>query len=194
MSDTSNTAIFGGSFNPVHLGHLAIAEEAIKFGYGRVIFVPAKNSPFKNVDAGASAEHRITMLKLALKDLAWAVLWEGEIIHPGPSRSIDTVDDLKRLNIVSGRPGFIIGNDIVPAFPTWKEAERLAAETSILLMRRHAAVNGEFPYPHQLLPNPLREESSTEIRKTLAAGGSIKKWVPQSVDTYIHDNRLYGAI
>ena len=190
------TAVFGGSFNPIHLGHLALAREVVNLGYQRIIFVPARKPPHKNggMEVGVSARDRLQMLALALETMTEAVLWDGELNRPGPSYSIDTLDELRRIGMVSGRPGFIIGDDLIAGFPSWKESDRLAESTLILLGRRTGREDYSFPYPHQRLRNPIWPHSSTQVREIIASGGAPDSVVPDSISAYIREHGLYGFL
>ena len=159
------TAILGGSFNPVHSGHIALAEDVMKLGYERILFIPTSNPPHKILIGGASDENRIEMLNLALKDKKWAEVWDGEIRRGGFSYSIDTVRELKDSGLIDSRPGLIIGDDLAGGFSSWKHADDLAEETAILLARRNSGPRVNFPYKCQRLENTLWPYSSTDVRK-----------------------------
>lgn len=156
-------ALLGGSFNPVHKGHIALAGSAVKLaGYDRVVFVPAYQSPFKSrcskgvipssEKAGTAAlsftdEERIEMLRLAIKPYPWAALELCEIERGGVSYTIDTVrfltEKYKREGLLDGKLGIIIGADLIEGFPCWKEADALAHEADIILARRPDALKVE---------------------------------------------------
>ncbi len=190
------TAIFGGSFNPVHCGHIALAHEAVKIGYQRIIFVPANRSPFKTTDSGMnlSAEHRLKILRLTLEGIPWAMIWEGELNRPGPSYSIDSLRELQRIGLVSEKPGFIIGDDLVKKFPLWKDAASLAESTELLLGRRIQEGNTHvFPYPHREINNALWPLSSTQVRQLIARGKAVDSLLPRTVIEYINKKNLYGT-
>lgn len=192
------TAIFGGSFNPVHLGHISLAEYVRRRGFDRILFVPARFPPHKVMAAGAADEDRIRMLELAVRDYPWAALWRGEFQREGPSYSIDTVDELIRANIVEGRPGLILGDDLAGDFSSWKEPGRLADSTRLLLARRAEESPGEysppsFPYPHLRLNNPLYPCSSSRIRKRIVEGRGAASLLPPGVADYIDSRGIYGS-
>lgn len=187
------TAIFGGSFNPIHLGHLALAEEAVKIGYQRILFIPAGNPPHKTLAEGASSEQRLAMLKMAIEHIPWASIWEGELDSLGPSWTIHTIDYLREMNIISGRVGLIIGDDLLKGFSQWKDIERIVETTTILLAYRVGTSVQDSPYPHQKLNNPVQPHSSTQIRSLIMEGSSIESLVPKSIIPYILKNKLYGA-
>ncbi len=190
------TAIFGGSFNPVHCGHIALAHEAVKIGYQRIIFVPANRSPHKTTDngSGLSAEHRLEILRLTLEGIPWAMIWEGELNRPGPSYSIDSLRELQSIGLVSEKPGFIIGDDLVEKFPLWKDVDALTESTELLLGRRMQERNTPvFPYLHREINNALWPLSSTQVRQLIARGKSVDSLLPRMVIEYIYKKNLYGT-
>jgi len=186
------TAIFGGSFNPVHYGHLLIAREVVGIGYQRILFIPAANPPHKILARGADDADRISMLKLALQDFPRAELWEGEIYRAGLSHSIDTVRELRENGILDSRAGIIIGDDLASDFSSWKEVPKLMDEVDIILARRDMKREVEFGYPCLRLPNAPVPHSSSEIRWRIENGMSIDGLVPFPVAEYIGRNKLYG--
>lgn len=185
------TAILGGSFNPVHSGHIALAEDVIKLGYVRILFIPTSNPPHKTSAGGATDKDRIKMLYLALKDIKWAEVWDGEIRRGGFSYSIDTVRELKASGIIDSRPGLIIGDDLIEGFPSWKNVDDLVKETDIILARRDSGSSVDLPYNCRRLENTLWPYSSTEVRKHITEGTDLKGIVPSAVADYIELKGLY---
>lgn len=186
------TALLGGSFNPVHNGHLALGEDVLKLGYDRILFIPAARSPFKAHYRGASDEQRIAMLELALKDRPEMNIWEGEIHRGGVSYSIDTVKELVGSGLVESRPGFIIGDDLAPGFASWKNAGELAASVDIILAGRTGGDPVDFPYPCLRLNNSLWPFSSTRIREKIAGGEDVSQLLPPAVADFIVRKGLYA--
>jgi nicotinate-nucleotide adenylyltransferase len=196
------TLVFGGSFNPVHLGHLHLAQEAaFAFGYERVIFVPALSPPHKPrfVDPGASG--RLEVLRLVAEGDPLFAVSDCELSRPGPSYSIDTIRYLVSSGQVGPRPGFLLGDDLVPGFPQWKEADALSLETELLIARR-ALVPGTgsgregepiagFPFAHRVLDNALLPFSSSDVRARAARGLPFKYLVPPEAYRYIVGNGWY---
>lgn len=185
-------AIFGGSFNPVHCGHLSIAKEVIRIGYQKILFIPVSIPPHKILARGAGDADRIAMLKLALQDFLWAELWKGEVHRGGTSYSIDTVRELRRNGILDSRVAIIIGDDLADDFSSWKDAPKLIDEVDIILARREIKREVEFQYPCFRLLNTPVPHSSSEIRQRIGNGLSIGRLVPLPVAEYIRKNKLYG--
>ncbi len=187
--------VFGGTFNPIHLGHLIMAEEVREeFGYDRVLFVPAARSPFKDGSEDPGPEHRLEMLRLACADNPAFTIDAREMGRGGTSFTIDTIRELVSEGLVEPRPGLLVGDDLVSGLPAWREFEALKIETQIIVARR-----GGVPGEDALDPAYLRASnrviplSSSDIRLLASKGLSIRYIVPESVRAYILDKRLYGT-
>lgn len=192
--------MFGGSFNPVHNGHLRLAEAVHKdAGYDKVLFVPAFHSPFKNMPSGATDEDRLRMLELALDGLEWASIEDCEIKRGGISYTYDTVTSLEKKyresGMLSGKLGLVIGEDLVEGFPRWYRASELAEKVDIILARRSCNGSGQvkssLPFIHYQLDNPYVDVSSSEIRDSVRGESCLEALVPESVCRYILERRLY---
>ncbi len=190
------TALFGGSFDPVHEGHLSLAREVRdKTPYSRILFIPAASPPHKTLSGGAGPFDRLAMLRKVISAMdwgSWCGVWDGELKRPGLSYSIDTVRQLRKEGIVQGRPGLIIGDDLVEGFGQWKEAEQLAREAEIILARRLPVPPPEFPFPALRLNNPLWPFSSTDLRERMARGERLEGLIPAAAAEYIAERGLYG--
>ena len=185
--------ILGGTFNPVHVGHLFLAEDArSSFGYDAAIFVPAFQPVHKEAAPILAPSHRLEMLRRAVRGHARFIVDECEIARGGPSYSIETVRSLALRHRIEGRPGFVIGDDLLAGFHTWKDAESLAREVDLIVARRTTAAPAPFPYPHRTLANLLLPISSSEIRRRAAAGLTFRFLLPDEVADYIEANALYG--
>jgi nicotinate-nucleotide adenylyltransferase len=187
-------AILGGSFNPVHAGHLYLADmAAAEFGYDRVILIPALISPFKREAETTPAQDRLDMLLAAAAADPRLGVDDTEIRRGGVSFTIDTVDDIIERYHPDGKPGLIIGDDLAADFPQWKSAEELAAKTDIIIARRVAAGTQSFPYPHICLQNDIMAVSSAMIREKIASGGAWRSLLPQGARCIVEERRLYGC-
>jgi len=185
--------IFGGTFNPVHNGHLFLAEDARRsLGYDAVILVPACIPVHKDPAPVLAPGHRLQMLHLAVDGRPGFIIDDCEIIRGGPSYSIDTVRELiPRLGILA-RPGFLIGEDLVQGFGTWRDADSLAREVDLIVARRSAGEAPGFSFPHRSFANTILPVSSSEIRRRAAEGRTVRFLLPDPVADYIEANRLYG--
>ena len=185
--------ILGGTFNPVHCGHLFLAEDARRsLGYDTVILVAAFRPVHKDPAPVLAAEHRLAMLRLAVQGRDGFLVDDCEIRRGGPSFSIDTVRDLVPRLGIEGRPGFLVGDDPLAGFASWKEPDSLAHETDLVVVRRGTSEVPSFGYPHRVFANTVFPVSSSEIRRRAAEGRTIRFLVPDPVADYIESRRLYG--
>ncbi|MCL2831538.1 MAG: nicotinate (nicotinamide) nucleotide adenylyltransferase [Treponema sp.] len=132
-------AILGGSFNPVHLGHLFLAEAVLAAGYDRIILVPAFQSPFKIGAEGASPEDRLEMLCASVCGDSRFTVDDCEIRREGVSYTVDTVFDIKKRYLPDGKPGLVLGDDLLESFHLWRSSAQIAEETDLIIARRLAA-------------------------------------------------------
>ena len=188
--------LFGGSFDPPHIGHLLIAQDAIDaLALDRLLIVPAASQPLKGADQ-TQPEHRLAMVRAAFDGIARIEVDPVEITRGGLSYMVDTVDDVRRR--WPGAPiHLLIGSDVVPTLSRWKEPERLLGMVRLVVLYRDTA--GAVP-PHQeihgggqatWLATRRVDVSSTEIRARVQDGRSIRGFVPDAVATYIASTGLY---
>ena len=189
----NNIGLFGGSFNPVHLGHLLVAQAAREeLGLSRIHFIPAAQSPFKPGVELAPAVERLRLLRLATAGHTHTRVDDQEIRRGGVSFTIDTVRDY-----LSRFPGvslfYLIGADHVAQLPKWRDAAELARLLEFVIIPRP----GDSPTP---LPVPFRGRtlsgfplgvSSSQIRDRVKAGRPIDLLVGPAVAEAIRNNRLY---
>jgi len=188
-----NLGLFGGSFDPVHCGHLLVAQAAREeLDLSRLFFVPAAQSPFKPDRQPAPASERVRLLRLALAGLTWCEIDEQEIRRGAPSYTIDTVREYVRRFPGAGL-FYLIGADHVTQLPKWREAAELAKLVEFVVLPRP----GE---PDAIIPAPFRGQalkgfplgvSSSQIRARVKAGLPIEPLVPADVAEAIRNNRLY---
>ncbi len=178
--------ILGGSFDPVHFGHLNLAVHMLEAcGLDEVLFVPASVSPFKeNSPPKVSAEHRKEMLLLAIQPVKQFRLLDWELQGKGPSFTIDTVRRLS--SEAPAQYHLLLGDDQLEGLPRWKEAEELIRLAPPLIGTRERAGFGKTQ-----VKIPRFEISSTEVRKRLSEKKFCGHLVPASVLTYIEKKSLY---
>ena len=189
-------AVLGGSFNPPHIGHLALAEDVrITFGYDKILFIPVHVPPHKQLALGATDEDRLEMVVRSIKDNSFFDVDDCEIKRGGISYTIDTLRMLKNRykDVLEGKIGFIIGDDLVAGFSTWHCAEQIPLEADLILAcRNHADVTGlDFPYKHKTILNDVVSVSSSEIREKISSGKSYRYLVANEVYRYINERHLY---
>ena len=196
--------ILGGTFDPVHLGHLIIAEEArIRLRLDRVIFTPAGQPWLKEGQPVTPAHHRLRMVELAVASNPFFQVVSSEIDRSGPTYTVETLEELQSSLGPNAGLYFIVGMDALEQFHRWKEPERLLELCSLVVVSRpgHQGVDinnlvGRYPQAGErlvLLTVPRIEISSTEIRRRVGEGISIRYLVPEVVDEYISEHGLYQA-
>ena len=189
---------FGGSFNPIHSGHLicarAVAEAA---GFDRVVLIPSAQPPHKAGDTSlASAHHRFAMCQAAIKGEGLFEVDDLELHRAGPSYTIDTVRQLRGRG--HAQISWLIGADMARSLPRWHEPAALLAEVQFVLMARPGWSFdwATLPIEYQklqanVIQAPELAISSTELRSRLVGGRSIRYLTPDSVIDYIHQHKLY---
>jgi nicotinate-nucleotide adenylyltransferase len=185
-------AILGGTFNPVHMGHLFLAEEVrARLAYEAVLFVPANLPVHKMMPIEVGPRHRLRMLRLAVGPYRGFIVDDCELRRGGNSYSIDTVREVERRYVIDGKPGLIIGDDLVPGFDSWKEASELARITDLIVAHRQSDRRVPLGYPCRYIENALLPVSSSEIRERLRLGLPLRQLVPERVLRYIRRHGLY---
>lgn len=189
--------ILGGSFNPVHLGHLLIAQTAWEeLGLDRVKFIPAAQPPHKRAASLAAAEHRVAMLRRAIRGHPAFELDCIELRRGGPSYAVDTLRALRRRH-PQAQFYFIVGTDTLPELPTWRAADELAKLCVFVAVSRPGyrprvpRAPGGRRFRYRLLTGHPCAVSATDIRARIASGRSIRYLVPEAVERYIRQHRLY---
>ena len=197
--------ISGGTFDPVHNGHLIIAEDVReKFNLDRVIFIPSGNPPHKDNSKVTSAEHRYAMLCDSISSNRYFESSRIEMERPGYTYTIDTLTQLKRILDCDSRLFFITGADIIPEFLTWKRYQQVFGMCEFISVLRPGFGENEFVNEIEhlreaygakihLVRAPLIQISSSDIRERIKNGLSVKYLVPEAVEKYIYENRLYAG-
>jgi nicotinate-nucleotide adenylyltransferase len=208
-------ALFGGSFNPIHLGHLRAAEEDREaMGLDLIYFVPAASPPHKAPIGLAPAEHRLQMVRLATKGNRYFMVSDVEIRRSGSSFTIDTVRYFRASMRAQPELYLIMGGDQFAELDTWKEANELAqlcniivhtrlseshseAEAPVAMLSRFGYIRSKNFYVHcsghtlNFVTTTFFPISATIIRRKLAAGESIRYLVPGDVADYIERHAPY---
>jgi nicotinate-nucleotide adenylyltransferase len=197
--------VFGGSFDPIHEGHLAMARGARDAArLDRMMLVVAKVPPHKGATV-ASADDRLAMARLAVEGENGLEASDLELRREGPSYTIDTVRELQRHD-PRAAIALLIGSDSLADLPKWKEARALLEEATPLIAPRRDADRGELQALRPSLGDvavdrlergwldlPLRDVSSTEVRQRLAIGADASGLLPPAVLRYIRDHGLYRS-
>lgn len=187
--------VFGGTFDPPHVGHLLLASDAREsLRLDRLIFIPAGAQPLKvETPPIASARDRLEMLRLAVADDASYLVDDTEINRKGLSFMVDTLDHLKEMN-----PGaqlfLLLGQDALATFEKWRNPDRIRELATLAVTRRTGATAARVEIAAQGVVSVSTRRvdvSSTEIRERLRTKKSIKGFVPESVERFIEARGLY---
>jgi len=193
--------VLGGTFDPIHVGHLAAAEEVrVRLDLERVVFVPAGLPPHKLHLNVTTAEHRSNMVQLAIADNPYFVVSRVDMDRLGPSYTVDTAKLLRDEYGPEAELYLIMGSDSLAELLTWHKPERLIRLCRIVALTRPGyrvnleELNHLLPGAIarvQLLEMPLLEISGTDLQRRVRTGLSIKYLVPPAVEAYIHQHGLY---
>jgi nicotinate-nucleotide adenylyltransferase len=218
MSGPRRLGVIGGTFDPVHVGHLDAADAArAALRLDELLFVPAHDPPHKPLDPHASAFHRFALVSLAIQPLSRARVSDMELDREGASYTVDTLRALHACGRTASQIFFILGADAFAEIATWREfpavldlahfvviarpgttVDAALARTPALRsrVRTPERSDGEVPATTgiYLVEARTRDVSSTEIRRRLAAGAGIDDLVPAAVARHIIAHHLYGAV
>ncbi len=183
--------LFGGSFDPVHHGHLIVGQAAAEaLGLDELRFVPAREQPFKLGQHAAPADDRAAMLELAVQGAPRLSVERLELERPGPSYTVDTLRAL-----VARHPGaaltLLLGADAARELEDWHEAGALPGLARIVVFARGSTAVPDSRLIAGVVEVPRIEISATEIRGRVRAGLPIRYWVPDAVARYVAQHRLY---
>jgi len=189
---TERIGILGGTFDPVHIGHMAIAQKALeKCRLDKVIFVPSALPPHKKMPRLASAWDRYRMVALAAQGNPRFEVSDYEVQKGGKSYSIDTVCHFRAQYPAETKLFFIIGEDNVDTLETWKEIDRIIEIVTFIVVNRPGFRNHQKKIKFQSVMLPGMDISSSYLRRAIAQGKTIKYLVPDKVLEYIEHNQLY---
>jgi len=197
-----NIGVLGGTFDPIHIGHLVVAEEArIKFGLREVLFVPAGQPWLKLGRNITPAVHRVEMVRRAIADNPYFKLCTLEVERPGPSYTVDTLTMLRKQLGSEASFFFILGRDTLAELPLWKEPQKVVQLCRLVVAPRLGSKDLkhlETAIPELLdkviqLDMPVIGISSSGIRQRIAQGLSIRYLVPAEVEKYITEHKIYST-
>jgi nicotinate-nucleotide adenylyltransferase len=183
--------LLGGSFDPVHNGHLIVGQVAAEaLALDALRFVPAREQPFKRGRHGASAADRAAMLALAVADTPGLSVEPIELDRPGPSYTVDTLRALR-----AREPGvelvLLLGADAAAELPAWHEATEIPRLARVVVFARPGSAVPALPAISGTVRVPAIDISATGIRQRVREGRSIRHWVPDAVAEYVVLHRLY---
>jgi len=178
--------IYGGTFDPIHHGHLILAREALEaIGLDKVIFVPAAISPFKDPPV-ASAAVRLSMLRAAIDGETAFAVDECELERPSPSYTIDTVENIRKRHPDS-QIYCLIGEDTVPSLPKWHRFAELEKLVRFVVLDR---TGSQAKHSYEVVRRNI-DISATQIRNRVASGRPIRYLLPPPVEEIIRRHNLY---
>jgi nicotinate-nucleotide adenylyltransferase len=195
--------VLGGSFDPIHLAHLIMAESAREvLSLDTVLFVPVREQPLKQGRQVSPVEHRIAMVELAIEGNSHFALSRVDVDRPGPSYTVDTLRQLSQQfgEVEKVAIWFIIGADSLVTLPRWRDPAGILAQARLAVVRR-PGVTPDLTHLESLMPRlpahidwvdaPLIDISATDLRRRVAEGRSIRYRVPGAVVEYIAQEGLY---
>lgn len=197
-----NIAVYGGSFDPIHYGHISLAEAAFnELNIDKLYFLPAGIQPFKRNLKVTSKEHRLNMLKLAIKNNNKFCVFTSEVDEKRVSYTYNSLVRIKNQNHCD-KVFFVLGTDSFLTLDNWHQSEALLKEFAFVVGKRPGFKSQElFNKIHFfkenyntdiiVLENELVDISSSEIKKRLKNGSDVSDLVPKNVERYIYENRLY---
>lgn len=199
-------ALFGGTFDPIHLGHTTVASAArVSIGADKVIFVPARRSPLKAFFPEASDEDRLAMIELATSENKMFAFSNYELKKAGPSYTLETVRYFRQQLGSDISIYWLIGTDTLEDLPHWYGITELIDECNLAVMHRAGFAPPELSkfvslwgdervkkLQRNVVETPLVDISSTEVRKRLATGRAVGGMINQEVMYYIREHGLYG--
>lgn len=201
---SGSLGVFGGTFDPIHFAHLAIAQEAAEtLGLERVLFVPAGQPPHKPDRVVTAGPDRLAMIELAIAGNDRFAVDRLELDREGPSYMVDTLEALLARRVAGGPPSLtlILSSEAFAGLPTWREPRRILERACLAVAPRegHPAVTSSFmdrEFPEfrdrvTYLDGPRMRLSATELRMRAAAGRTLRYLVPDAVAAYIDDHDLY---
>ena len=192
--------IFGGTFDPIHNGHIYKAEEALaKLNLDELIWVVAGNPWMKSREPLSAAKHRLEMVNIAIQGKAKMKLTNIEVNRKGPTYTIDTLKDLTNRN-----PGdelvLLVGSDLIQEFDQWKYPDEILSLSKLAVFTRKTTVKDTWKmtdfyktkgHKLEVLCGPIIDISSTAIRDRVISKASISEYVPKAIEKYIIENKLY---
>ncbi len=195
-------AVFGGSFNPVHLGHISVALHAMEeCSLSRVIFLPNANPPHKPDDDMIGSTHRYNMVSMAISDFSQFEISDFEMNKTEPSYTIDTMRAMKKL--YSDDLSFIIGADSLYTLHTWKSYDKLIKECKFIVADRNCSEGSSLKKACDkinssggnvtLISMPKIDITSTMIRDCISKGKDVSSFLPPRAYDYILRNNLYKS-
>lgn len=191
------TAVFGGSFDPIHVGHLHVADEVLtNLRYERVLFVVARRNPLKVQGPSASDEDRVEMVRRAVAGHSGFEVNTDELKRDGPSYTMDTIDLLIGNGTAQNPVGLIVGDDLLEQLEKWKRVDELKKTVRLIIAgrrRQYPEVADSGWTGWERIHNTLLDVSSSDIRERVQSGTAYRYLIHEQVYQYIKQHGLYRS-
>ena len=195
--------IFGGTFDPPHYGHLALAETArVQLHLARVLFVPAGQPPHKQGSRVSAASTRQRLVRAAIADNPAFRLSRVDLDRPGPHYTVDMIRLLRAQNPRVDQWYFLMGEDSLQQLPTWRDPEGILRQAHLAVMPRYG-IRADLPQLYRRLPSlrgklvwldvPPVHFAASDLRRRVAGGLPLRYLVPPSVESLIREQQLYRS-
>ncbi len=185
--------VLGGTFNPVHIGHLMLAETACEeLRLDQLLLVPCCQPPHKSDRELANPRHRLAMVRLAVRGHSYLRASDLEVARGGRSYTVETLQTLHR-RVPDAALYFIAGSDIVPTLSSWRSIDEVLRLCRFVVATRAGHPVRRLPSHIRSFPMPSIDISARQIRRRLAQGRSVRYMIPDAVLSYIHRHRLYRS-
>lgn len=185
-------ALLGGTFNPLHNGHIILAGEILnEFSYDRILFVPSFLPAHKDIAGDIEAADRLKMLQLSLEGIPWAEVSDCEIRREGISYTADTLHFVKENFELEGKPGLIIGDDLAEGFHRWRRTGEILEMADLIVAHRLFDKEIALQFPHRYAHNSIFVLSSSEIRDKITQDEDISPFIPEAAARYVRQRKLY---
>lgn len=191
--EVTRLGVFGGAFDPVHNGHLAVAQDVVHaLDLDRLLFVPTARPPHRKEGPFASGEARLEMVEAAIEGNEVFGVWTGEFDREGPSYTVDTLRELKG-QFPGAELYLLLGADQFSNFSSWREPEEITRLCEVVVVGRDGedGNSAEHGHPHQSVAVPRLEVSSSGIRRRVSEGRPIRYLVPHAVARIIDTQGWY---
>ncbi len=185
-------AVYGGSFNPIHIGHLLTGFDAIEqLGYDYILYVTTNIPVHKDFSEGVASYDRFKMVNLAIKHYEKFLSSDIEIKRGGPTYTFDTITELYKKYNFTNKLGVIFGDDLLDGLSTWKEIDKLQKIADLICLKRGQNENNCSKYRIKYVQNRIFSISSTEIRERIRKNLPVNYFLTENVRKYIEKNQLY---
>lgn len=185
-------ALLGGTFNPVHNGHILLADKVrTVLGYEKILFIPSFIPAHKEISHFVPAEERLHMLKLAISNIPWADYSDCEIVRKGISYTYETLQHIIKLYTLTEKPGLIIGDDLAESFNSWRNPRLILDMADLIVAHRLYKEELDLDFPHRYINNNIYNISSSQIRKIIESGKNTEGTIPEVVLDYIRVKDFY---